>query len=75
MIALFKNPLAYLSTAFVLFLIALPLISIGTTSGPRFLLWMGLAAFCAGGLLLPVQRLICGPKSPSGSKADNESAS
>lgn len=68
MIALLENPLAYLSTSFVLFLIALPLISIGTTSGPRFLLWIGLAAFCAGGLIPPVQRLLCGPKPPSGCK-------
>ena len=74
MVALFKNPLAYLTTSFVLFLIALPLISIGTTGGPRLLLWIGLAALCVGGLIPPVQRLICGPRPPSASNPDNESA-
>lgn len=74
MVALFKNPLAYLSTSFVLFLIALPLISSGTTSGPRVLLWIGLVALCVGGLIPPVQRLLFAPKPPSASKPDNESA-
>ncbi|QIG49361.1 hypothetical protein G5V57_17500 [Nordella sp. HKS 07] len=64
MSALFKNPLAYLSTSFVLFLVALPLVSIGTTSGPRILLWLGLAALCVGGLIPPVQRLLFAPKPP-----------
>lgn len=74
MIALFKNPLAYLSTSFALFLIALPLISIGTTSGPRLLLWIGLAALCGGGLIPPVQRLFFAPKPSSASKPGNQSA-
>jgi hypothetical protein len=74
MVALLKNPLAYLSTSFALFLIAPPLISIGTTSGPRLLLWIGLVALCVGGLIPPVQRLVCGPKPPSASEPDNESA-
>ena len=74
MIALLKNPLAYLSTSFVLFLIALPLISIGTTSGPRLLLWIGLVALCVGGLIPPVQRLLFAPKQPPSAKPDNESA-
>jgi hypothetical protein len=72
MVALFKNRLAYLSTSSVLFLISLPLISIGTTGGPRLLLWIGLAALCAGGLIPPVQRLLFAPKPPSASKSDNE---
>ena len=64
MSALFKNPLAYLSTSFALFLVALPLVSIGTTGGPRILLWLGLAALCVGGLIPPVQRLLFAPKPP-----------
>ncbi|MBX9823625.1 MAG: hypothetical protein K2Y27_01400 [Xanthobacteraceae bacterium] len=72
MVALLKNPLAYLSTSFVLFLMALPLISIGTTSGPRLLLWIGLVALGVGSLIPPVQRLLFAP--PSASKPDNESA-
>lgn len=74
MIALLRNRLAYLSTSFALFLIALPLISIGTTSGPRLLLWIGLAALCVGGLIPPVQRLVCVPEPPSASMPENESA-
>lgn len=38
MVALLKNRLALLSTSFALFLIAVPLISRGTTGGPRALL-------------------------------------
>lgn len=64
MVALFKNPLAYLSLSFVLFLISLPLISIGTTGGSRMLLWIGLAALCVGGLIPPTQRLLFPPKPP-----------
>ena len=74
MVALLKNPLAYLSTSFALFLIALPLISIGATSGPRLLLWLGLAALCVGALIPPVQRLLFAPRPPSASKSENESA-
>lgn len=65
MVALLKNPLAYLSTSFALFLIAVPLVSIGTTGGSRLSLWLGLGALCVGGLIPPVQRLVCGGK-PSG---------
>lgn len=61
MTALFKNPIVYLSTSFALFLLALPLISRGTTGGPRVMLWMGLAALGVAALIPPVQRLICEP--------------
>lgn len=64
MTAFLKNPLAYLSTSFVLFLIALPLISAGTTRGSPVLWWIGFAALCVGGLIPPVQRLLFPPKSP-----------
>jgi len=50
MVALLTNRLAYLGTSFALFLIALPLISIGSTGGPRFLLSI-LAAQSAGGAI------------------------
>lgn len=74
MAALFKNRVAYLGTSFALFVIALPLVSIGSTSGPRVLLWIGLAALCAGALIPPVQRLFFAPKPPPASKPDKESA-
>ena len=67
MVALLKNPIVYLSTSFALFLIALPLVSIGATSGPRLFLWMGLAALGIGGLIPPLQRLLFAPKPPPAS--------
>lgn len=71
MVAFLKNPLAYLSTSFALFLVAIPLVSIGTTGGPRVSLWIGLAALCVGALIPPIQRLACGAKPTAGSKAQN----
>lgn len=69
--ALFKNRLAYLSTSFLLFLAACPLISVGTTSGPRVLWWIGLVALCVGGLIPPVQRLLFTPEpSPAATSGD-----
>lgn len=70
MVALLKSPLAYLSTSFALFLIALPLVSIGTTDGPRVLWWIGLAALCVGGFIPPVQRLFFAPKPLSASDTE-----
>ncbi|HEX2887780.1 hypothetical protein [Vineibacter terrae] len=64
MIALLKNRLAYLGTSLVLLVCALPLISIGTTSGPPVLWWIGLAALCVGGLIPPVQRVFFPPRQP-----------
>lgn len=61
MIALFKNRLAYLSVSLVLLVAAFPLISIGTTTGPRPLWWLGLFALGCGGLIPPLQRLLLGP--------------
>lgn len=61
MIALFKNRLAYLSISFVLLIAAFPLISIGQTSGPNLLWWIGLLALGCGGLIPPLQRLLLGP--------------
>ncbi len=70
MIALLRNRLALLSTSFALFLLAVPLISRGTTGGPRALLWVGFAALCVATLIPPAWRLLCAPKPPS----DNERA-
>ena len=64
--AFLKNPIVYLSTSFALFLIAVPLISAGSTGGPRPLLWVGFAALCVATLIPPAWRLLCGPKGPSG---------
>jgi hypothetical protein len=74
MLAVLKKPVAYLGASFILFMAAPVLISIGTTGGPRALLWMGLAALCIGGLIPPVQRLICGSMRPSNSKSPEEKA-
>jgi hypothetical protein len=58
MVTLLKSRFAYLTLSFVLFLTALPLISIGTTRGPRLLLWIGFTALCVGALIPPIQRLL-----------------
>lgn len=50
--------LAPLSISLLLFLIALPLISIGTTRGPPILWWLGLIALGVGGLIPPAQRFL-----------------
>jgi hypothetical protein len=73
MLAMLKKPIAYLSTSFFLFLIAVPLISIGTTSGPSSLLWAGLAALCIGGVIPPAQRLLTS-KQPPAAPPPNETA-
>lgn len=45
-----------LSISLVLLLIAFPLISIGTASGPPVLWWIGLGAIAIGGILPPLRR-------------------
>jgi hypothetical protein len=44
-----------LSVSLALLLIAFPLISIGTTSGPPLLWWLGLGALAIGGVLPPLR--------------------
>ena len=61
MVNLFKNRLAYLSLSLVLLIMAFPLISIGMSTGPRLLWWLGLLALGCGGLIPPLQRLLLGP--------------
>ncbi|MFP7674606.1 hypothetical protein ACG74X_14745 [Marivita sp. S0852] len=51
------NRFLTLSVSLVLLLIAFPLISIGTTSGPALLWWIGLGALVLGGILPPLRRL------------------
>jgi hypothetical protein len=75
MVALFKSRVAYLGISFALFLIALPLVSIGSTTGPRVLLWTGFAALCVGALIPPMQRLLFAPGPSAASRPDNENAS
>ncbi|TFL11454.1 hypothetical protein CSC67_15865 [Pusillimonas caeni] len=73
MFALFKNRLAYLSVSLILLVCATPLISLGTTTGPSQLWWLGLAALFFGGLIPPVQRLLLGPPSPAPEAAETSS--
>lgn len=61
MTAVFRNRLAYLSLSFILLIAAYPLISIGMTSGPSLLWWIGLLSLGCGGLIPPLQRLLLGP--------------
>lgn len=61
MTTLFKNRLAYLSLSFVLLVVALPMISIGTSRGPTALWWAGALALGCGALIPPLQRLLLGP--------------
>jgi predicted cobalt transporter CbtA len=44
--------------AFVLFLVALPLISFGTTEGQEALWWIGLALIVIAGILPPLTRFV-----------------
>jgi hypothetical protein len=47
---------AVLTISLVLLLLAFPLISIGTTTGPALLWWLGLAALGIGAAIPPVRR-------------------
>lgn len=60
MINILKNRIVFLSTSFILLVAAFPLISIGTTTGPNWLWWLGLIALTIGGLIPPLQRILMG---------------
>ena len=60
-----RTPLFYMTASFILLLIALPLVSIGSTAGPRALLWIGLIALALGGMVPPLQRLLASRKTPT----------
>lgn len=62
MINILKNQIVFLSISFILLLAAFPLVSIGMTTGPRFLWWLGLIALTIGGLIPPLQRILMGAK-------------
>lgn len=62
---LFKNRVVYLSVSFLLLLGSYPLISVGTTEGPAFLWWLGLAALVLGAMIPPAQRLLFPPNENS----------
>lgn len=49
---------AALSISLALLLAAFPLISIGATTGPAAVWWLGLAALALGGLIPPVRRFV-----------------
>lgn len=52
-----------LATSLVLMLASFPLISIGSTDGPEFLMWLGLALLALGGLI-PLARRYAKRKQP-----------
>lgn len=56
--------LTALSISLLLLLAAFPLISIGTTQGPPWLWWLGLACLGVGGLIPPVRRFIARRPAP-----------
>lgn len=58
------NRAVTLGLSLVFLLAAFPLISIGTTSGPPFLWWAGLAALTIGGILPPLRRVFPQPDPP-----------
>lgn len=57
-----QNRLSYLSVSFLLFLAALPLISIGTTSDWRLVSTAGMVALSIAAVIPPLQRLLFPPK-------------
>lgn len=50
--------LLWQTVSFVLLLVAVPLVSIGTTGGNPLLGWLGFGALVLGGLIPPAQRLL-----------------
>lgn len=61
---------AALGIAFVLLLVAFPLISIGTWQGIAALWWLGLALLLIGGLLPPISRYAFGDDDEEGHEAE-----
>ena len=57
-----QNRLSYLSVSFLLFLAALPLISIGTTNDWRLVSTAGMVALSIATVIPPLQRLLFPPK-------------
>lgn len=57
-----QNRMSYLGLSFVLFIAALPLISIGAAGPPRGLFWLGFVSMGVAAAIPPVQRLLYPPK-------------
>lgn len=57
-----QNRLSYLSVSFVLFLAALPLVSIGTTQDWPLISGLGMVALSVAALIPPLQRVLFPPK-------------
>ncbi|MBK3745868.1 hypothetical protein G3A39_42725 [Paraburkholderia aspalathi] len=57
-----QNRLSYLSVSFVLFLTALPLVSIGTTNDWRLISGLGMVALSVAAVIPPLQRVLFPPK-------------
>ncbi len=58
-----QNRLSYLSVSFLMFLAALPLISIGTTNDWRLVSGLGMVALTIAAVIPPLQRMLFPPKS------------
>lgn len=58
-----QNRLSYLSVSFVLFLAALPLVSLGTTNDWRLVSTIGMVALSVAAIIPPLQRMLFPPKS------------
>lgn len=57
-----QNRLSYLSVSFVLFLVALPLVSLGTTNDWRLMSTIGMVALSVAAIIPPLQRVLFPPK-------------
>lgn len=57
-----QNRLSYLSISFVLFIVALPLISLGTTNDWRMMSIIGMVALIIAAIIPPLQRVLFPPK-------------
>jgi hypothetical protein len=57
-----QNRLSYLSVSFLLFLSALPLISIGTSHDWRLVSTTGMVALSMAAIIPPLQRMLFPPK-------------
>lgn len=58
-----QNRLSYLSVSFLMFLAALPLISIGTTNDWRLVSGLGMVSLTIAAVIPPLQRMLFPPKS------------
>lgn len=57
-----QDRLSYLSVSFVLFLVSLPLVSIGTTHDWKLISSLGMVALSIAALIPPLQRMLFPPK-------------